>query len=84
MSDEKPQQPQFFTDIQSLASVHGVVAYVVVAVVPRDDKMFIASGAGSRLDETSPATKILHTAMEQAFGNAMLALAPVAPKTMMN
>lgn len=85
MSDPKREQPpQFFTDIQSMASAHGVVAYVVVAVVPRDQKFFVASGAASRLDEENSTTKTLYLAMEQAFGTAMSALAPAAPKPMLN
>lgn len=81
MADEIDPRPQFFRDVHTLAQTHGVIAYVIVGVVQRDGAVAVASGAGSRLDDTAEITPKIYMMVEKAFEQAMVSVAqPEIPK----
>jgi len=82
MSDDKEDpRPQFFRDIHALAQAHGVLAYVIVGVVHREGSIAIASGAGSRLDDSADITPRIYWLIGKAFEQAMVSIAvPDAPE----
>jgi hypothetical protein len=61
----------FFTKVQELAEQHGVVAYVLVSAVTRDDAIVIATSAGTKLKEEHAVTKQVYESMENAFERGM-------------
>ena len=61
----------FFAKVQQLAEEHGVVAYVLVSAVTRDDAIVIATSAGTKLKEEHDVTKRVYTSMEGAFKRGM-------------
>ena len=71
MSDEKDPRPQFFRDVHELAKAHDVIAYVIVGVVQRESAVAVASGAGSRLNESAEITPKVYGLMEKAFEQSM-------------
>lgn len=75
MSDEKDPRPQFFRDVHHLAQANDVIAYVIVGVVHRDGALAVASGAGSRLDDSADITPRIYGLVGTAFEQAMVSLA---------
>lgn len=75
MADYDDKRPQFFRDVHKLAQEHGVLAYVIIGVVRKDDTLAVATGAGSRIDESSEMAEKIYIAMDKAFDEAMIALA---------
>ena len=75
MSEHDDKRPKFFRDVHELTQEHGVIAYVVVGVVKKDDALAVATGAGSRIDENHEAAEKIFIAMDGAFDEAMIALA---------
>lgn len=75
MADNDDKRPQFFRDVHALAQEHGVLAYVIIGVVRKDDAIAVATGAGSRLDESNEAVERVFIAMDKAFDEAMISLA---------
>lgn len=75
MGDADDKRPQFFRDVHNLAQEHGVICYVIVGVVKKDDNLAIATGAGSRIDEAHEAAEKIFIAMDKSFDEAMIALA---------
>lgn len=69
MADDK--RPKFFQEVHRLAQPHDVVAYVVVGVVRVDDKLTIATGAGSRMRDDHEATAGVYASMAAAFATAL-------------
>lgn len=61
----------FFKEIQRLAEEHGIAAYVLVTVIPQEGGLAIATSAGTKLDDDSPATKRVYEAMVTAFERGM-------------
>ena len=74
MGDPRDKRPQFFRDVHQLAQAHGIVAYVVVGVVHENEKIAIATGAGSRLSEEHEATPGIYDSLSDAFERALASL----------
>lgn len=59
--------PAFFTDVQTLAKEHGVIAYITVAVVHRNGRAVIASAGGSKLPDGIETTLAVYGSMSRSF-----------------
>lgn len=72
--NEDTKKPKFFDDVHTVAQEHGVLAYIVVGVVRREDSLAVATGAGSRLNEQHEATLKVLQVMKEAFDEAIVAM----------
>lgn len=73
--EDDQRKPKFFDDVHDIAQQHGVLGYIIVGVVRRDDTLAIATGAGSRLNDKHEATMKVLQAMKEAFDEAVVAMA---------